>query len=233
VRALLEPHADALVPGALDAYALPASDGSTRNRANMRRALQLLEEAGWTASGGRLVNASGQPFAFEILVQSGQATLSASHVEAIANLYADGLRQIGVEARIRIVDQAQFNERRSAYDYDMIVAGWAGSLSPGAEQRLYWGSPGVEAPGSRNYAGVDSPAVDAMIAALTASREEDDMISAARALDRALATGRYVVPLWHSEVSRIAHRAEFRFPERLPLYGDWSGWLPEVWWREP
>lgn len=231
-RALLEPFAGDLPPGALEAYALPASDGSRRNRANMRKAMRLLEEAGWTAEGGTLRDASGAPFEFEILAQSGQATLSAGQVEAIANLYVDALRQLGIAARVKLVDQAQFNERRNVYDYDMIVAGWAMTLSPGNEQTLYWGSGGVTAPGTRNYPGVDSPAAEAMIARLLATTDEAGFVATAQALDRALMAGRYVIPFWFSDVSRIAYRRDLRFPERLPVYGDWTGWLPEVWWRE-
>lgn len=232
VRALLEPFADTLPPGALEAYALPASDGSQRNRGNMRKAAKLLEEAGWTAEGGVLRNAQGAPFDFEILVQSGQTTLSSGQVESIANLYVDALRQLGITARVKLVDQAQFNERRNLYDFDMIVAGWAMTLSPGNEQTLYWESKGVTAPGTRNYAGVDSPAVEAMIGKLLSTRDETEFVAAAQALDRALMAGRYVIPFWFSDVSRIAYRKDMHFPERLPVYGDWTGWLPEVWWQE-
>lgn len=233
VRELLAPHAAELPPGALDAYALPVSDGSQRNRANMRKAMKLLEEAGWTARQGVLTDAAGAPFRFEILVQSGQQTLASGQVEAIASLYVDALRQLGIEARVKLVDQAQFNERRGTYDYDMIVAGWAMTLSPGNEQTLYFGSAGVGTPGTRNYAGVHSPAAEAMIAALLATRDEAEFVAAAQALDRTLMAGRYVIPFWFSDVSRIAYRKEFHFPERLPIYGDWTGWLPEVWWHEP
>lgn len=231
-RALLEPFAGELPPGALEAYALPASDGSQRNRANMRKAIKLLEKAGWTAEGGTLRDASGAPFAFEILVQSGQTTLSSGQVEAIASLYVDALRQLGITARVKLVDQAQFNERRNVYDYDMIVAGWAMTLSPGNEQTLYWGRGGVTAPGTRNYPGVDSPAAEAMIARLLATKDEEGFVATAQALDRALMAGRYVIPFWFSDVSRIAYRKDLHFPERLPVYGDWTGWLPEVWWQE-
>ncbi len=233
VRDLLEPFAGDLPPGALEAYALPVSDGSSRNRGNLRRATALLEEAGWKAEDGVLRNAAGAPFGFEILVQSGQTTLSSSQVEAIANLYVDALRQLGIVARVKLVDQAQFNERRNVYDYDMIAAGWAMSLSPGNEQTLYWGPGGVTAPGTRNYPGVASPAVEAMIAGLLATRDEAEFVAAAQALDRVLTTGRYVIPFWYSDVSRIAHKVEMRFPEALPVYGDWTGWLPEVWWYQP
>lgn len=232
-RALLEPLAADLAPDALGAYALPASDGSQRNRANMRKATQLLDEAGWKAEGGVLRNAAGEPFAFEILAQAGQITLSSANVEAVANLYVDALRQLGVEARVKVVDQAQFTERRNAYDYDMIVGGWAMSLSPGNELTLYFGSDGVTTPGTRNYPGVASPAAEAMIAKLLAARDEAEFVAATQALDRVLTTGRYVVPFWFSDVSRIAHRREMRFPAALPVYGDWTGWMPDVWWWQP
>jgi peptide/nickel transport system substrate-binding protein len=198
VRELLEPFAQELPPGALEGYALPASDGSQRNRANMRKATALLKEAGWTAEGGVLRNAAGEPFAFTILLSGGEG-------EATANLFVDALRQLGIEARVQIVDPAQFTERRSSYDYDMIIAAWAMSLSPGNEQTLYWGSEGVTAPGTRNYPGVDSPAAEAMIAALLGTRDEAEFTAAAQALDRVLTTGRYVIPFWYSDVSRIAH----------------------------
>jgi peptide/nickel transport system substrate-binding protein len=225
VRALLEPFADELAPDAFEAYALPVSDGSDRNRANLRRAAARLAEAGWTVEQGRLRDAEGRPFHFEILLAQGQN-------EAVANLWADSLRQLGIVADVRIVDSAQMNERRAEYDYDVIVYNWAMTLSLGNEQRLYWGSHGVETPGARNYMGVGLAAVDAMIERLVSAETEEEMVFAARALDRALTTGRYVVPFWFQDRSLLAHRAEFRHPEALPVYGDWIGWLPEVWWRE-
>ncbi len=224
VRELLLPFADTLTPGALDAYALPVSDGSPRNRANMRVATKELAEAGWQARDGKLVNAAGQPFAFTIL-------LTGSQNEALSGVFVDALRQLGIEARVQIVDQAQYNERRNSYDYDMIVNAWNMSLSPGNEQYLYWGSEGVTKPGTRNYAGIDSPAAEAMIAELLATRDEADFVAAAQALDRVLTTGRYVIPFAFSDVSLIAHKADLKFPETLPVYGDWIGWLPEVWWQ--
>ncbi|MBP7241619.1 extracellular solute-binding protein [Amaricoccus sp.] len=230
VRALLEPFAADLPPDALDAYALPASDGNQRNRANMRAATRLLEEAGWKSEGGVLRDAGGNPFTFEILVQAGQPTLSSGNVEAIANLYVDALRQLGAQASVKVVDQAQFTERRNAYDYDMIVGGWAMSLSPGNEQTLYFGSAGVTTPGTRNYPGIASPAAEAMIAGLLATRDEAEFVAATQALDRVLTTGRYVIPFWFSDISRIAHVSQMEFPETLPVYGDWTGWMPDVWW---
>ena len=125
MRELLEPFAGELVPGALDAYALPASDGSERNRANMRTAAKQLEEAGWTVRGrGAAERGRASPSRFEILLTSGQN-------EAVANIFADALRQLGIEARVKLVDQAQYNARKNDYDYDMIVNTWNMSLSPG------------------------------------------------------------------------------------------------------
>ena len=213
------------MPGALDAYALPVSDGSPRNRANMRAAARLLEEAGWSSQGGVLRNAAGEPFRFTILLQQGQG-------EAVANIFVDALRQLGIEARVQLVDAAQYNARRADYDYDMVVNMWNMSLSPGNEQTLYWGRDGVETPGTRNYMGIDSPAAEAMVATMLATRDPAEFEAAVQALDRVLTTGRYVIPFGFSDVSRIAYKADLRHPEHVPVYGDWIGWLPEVWWQQ-
>lgn len=174
---------------------------------------------------GVLRDAEGRPFRFEIL-------LSDPYYEAAASVFVDGLRPLGVEAEIRVIDGAQYQRRLVDYDYDMIVNGWAMSLSPGNEQRFYWGSEGADAPGTRNYMGVAEPAVDAAIDALLSAQDRETFEGAVRALDRALTTGIYVIPLWYSPVARIAHRADLTHPERLPLYGDWTGFLPDVWWQE-
>jgi peptide/nickel transport system substrate-binding protein len=225
VLELLEPFAETLLPDALEAYGLPVSDGSPRNRSNMRRAAELLAEAGWTLTDGELRDGSGQPFAFNILLKNGQT-------EAVANVFVDALRQLGIKVGVQLVDQAQFNERLNDYDYDMIINAWDMSLSPGNEQMLYWGSAGVTEPGTRNYPGIDSPAAEAMIAAMLETRDREDFVAAVRALDRVLTTGRYVVPFWFSEVSFIAYKSDLAYPETLPVYGDWIGWLPEVWWHK-
>ncbi len=223
---LLAPFADELPPEALDGtFALPETDGSGRNRANLRKAKALLEAAGWTVQDGVLRDAGGRPFRFEIL-------LSDPYFEPVAAVFADGLKPLGVEAEIRIIDGAQYQRRLTDYDYDMIVNGWGMSLSPGNEQRFYWGAEGRTAPGTRNYMGVADPAVDAAIDALLRATDEAHFNGAVRALDRVLTTGLYVIPLWYSPVARIAHRADLTHPERLPLYGDWTGFLPDVWWQE-
>ncbi len=223
-REILEPHAAALPEGALDrAYRPPSSEGDRRNRRNLRRAARLLEEAGWRVRDGALANAQGEPFALEIL-------LGSSAEERIAGVFRDALATLGIDATVRLVDSAQYQARRTEYDFDMIVNRWGLSLSPGNEQRFYWGGEGVETPGTRNYMGVNSPAVDAAIDALLSARRAQDFVAAARALDRALAHGIYVIPFWYSPVSRIYHDSRLRYPERIPLYGDWIGWAPDVWW---
>ena len=226
-RALLAPFAATLPAGVLEgATTLPVSQGDGRNRRNLRRATRLLQDAGWRLVDGVLVNEGGEPFAFEILLRS-------PSYEKIAGVFVEALKRLGVDASARLVDSAQHAARLIEYDFDMIVHGWSVSLSPGVEQRKYWGAAEGRAPGSRNHMGVDDPAVDAMIDALVQSETRDDLVAAARALDRVLSAGRYVIPFWYAPASRIAHDARLAYPEETPLYGDWTGFLPDVWWRRP
>lgn len=226
--ALLQPFAADLPPGTLDGYALPVADGSEANRKGIRAATGLLAEAGWTVQDGVLKNAAGEPFNFEILLQNGQ-----DDPIGYATIFVESLKRLGIDARITTVDSAQYVERTNAYDFDMTHYIRSVSLSPGTEQRLYWGKAGVTEPGTRNWAGIDSPAVEAMINAMLAATDRDDFVAAVRALDRVLTAGRYVIPVWYSDRSRLAHKSGLRFPERLPVYGDWIGFLPDVWWSQP
>lgn len=227
VKALLEPFAPDLLPGALDGYRFPVADGTEANRGNIRIATRLLEDAGWTVQDGILKNADGAPFAFEILLNNG-----ADELISIASIYVEALKRLGIEARITTVDSAQYKERTNAYDFDMTHYIRALSLSPGNEQTLYWGAAGVTEPATRNWMGMNSPAAEAMIATLLATASRTDFVAATQALDRVLTTGRYVIPIWYADVSRLAHRKELKFPDRLPLFGDWPGFLPEVWWYQ-
>ena len=228
IRALLEPFADSLLPDALEAYALPRSDGGEANRAGIRAATRLLEEAGWQVRDGVLRNAEGRAFEFEILLEQGQGEM-----RAVADIYVEALRRLGIRARVNVIDAPQYRERINTYEFDMTRYAVSLSLSPGNEQWLYFGSDGVEGPGSRNLAGIDSPAAEAMIRRLLTSEAREDFVTAARALDRVLTTGRYVIPLWFQDRSRLAHAARLRYPEdRLPIYGDWLGFQPELWWSE-
>lgn len=227
VRELLEPFSEALYPGALEGYSLPVSDGSARNRAGMRKALRLLEEAGYTVQNGVMTGPEGQPMSFEILLQQG-----ATETGQIIDLFSDALNQMGIRPQITTVDSAQYKERTTVYDFDMAYYIRGLSLSPGNEQLLYWGSAGVDEPGTRNYMGVSHPAIEAMINEMLNADSLEDFEAAVKALDRVLTTGRYVIPIWHNPVSRLAHVKELKFPERLPMYGDWVGFQPDVWWYE-
>ncbi len=225
VRELLEPFAESLPPGALEGYALPVSDGGA-NRRNLRAAMRLLAEAGWEPdAAGVLRNAAGEAFTFELLLRQGSG-----EIMAIANTYIGSLEQLGIRARLAVIDSAQYVERSNAYDFDMTHFMRLMSLSPGNEQMLYWGSEGVDQPGSRNLAGVNSPAAEAMIATLLETDEAEMFTAATRALDRVLMAGRYAVPFWYAPVSRLAVARELHYPDRLPIYGDWTGFMPEVWW---
>ncbi|MEE2861639.1 MAG: ABC transporter substrate-binding protein, partial [Pseudomonadota bacterium] len=233
VAELLAPFAQDLPPGTIDGYSLPEGSERAMDRAAIRRALALMEEAGWTVQDGRLKNAAGQPFEFEILLnQNGSAMRSGSEVQQIVNIYVEALRPLGITPRVTTLDSAQYVERTNNYRFDMTWYERGLSLSPGTEQRLYWGSDGVDTPGSRNWMGMNSPAADAMIDAMIAADTTEDFTAAVKALDRVLTAGRHVIPVSFSPISRLAHAADLKYPDRKPIYGDWPGFLPEVWWQE-
>lgn len=228
VAALLQPFAADLPPGTLEGYSLPLGDaGRAVDRGNLRKAMKLFEEAGWTVQDGAMKDASGRPFTFEIVLSSG-----ATETQSIVDIYVEALKTIGITPRVTTVDSAQYKQRTNTYAFDMAWYTRALSLSPGNEQMLYWGAKGVTEPGSRNWMGMDSPAAEAMIRAMVESRSQEDFIAATQALDRVLTAGRYVIPVWFPKVSRIAHSAHLHYPDRIPLYGDWPGFQPEVWWHE-
>lgn len=226
VRDLLTPFADGLLPGALEGYDLPVSNGSEANRKNIRKALKLLEEAGWTVGeDGVLRNAQGAPFTFEIVLNQG-----ATETQKIIDIYVEALKRLGITPKITPVDSAQYTERTNSYDFDMTYYRRALSLSPGNEQTLYWGHKGVSEPNTRNWMGMNSPAAEAMINTLLTAQSHDEFLAAARALDRVLTTGRYVIPIWFSPQSRLAYKKELHYPETIPMYGDWIGFQPDIWW---
>ena len=228
VRDLLAPFAADLPEGALAGYALPQGDGTARNRTNLRAAMGLLNAAGWTVQDGALKNADGQPMAFSILLRQG-----AGEFQRIADIYRQALRRLGIEVTVETVDDAQYNARIDSQDFDMTDIRRALSLSPGNEQRLYWGSATADSPGSRNLMGVASPAVDAMIDAMLTAETAEGLTAATRALDRILTASAYVIPIWQYDVSRIAHIRQMHYAaDRLPAYGDIPGFMPGLWWYE-
>jgi peptide/nickel transport system substrate-binding protein len=228
VAAYLQPFANQLPQGALQGYVLPVSDGSNRNRQNLRIARELLTSAGWAVQDGVLKNALGQPFTFEILLKN-----NATEHEAIMNIYVDALKRLGIQASVKLIDAVQHRERLKDYDFDMVHFERYMSLSPGNEQSLYWDSAGVTTPGTRNYMGMNSPAVESLIAQLLETADADAFQNIVRALDSVLTAGRYVIPIWYNPVSYVAHDAHLHYPAHISLYGDWPGFLPDVWWYAP
>jgi peptide/nickel transport system substrate-binding protein len=223
-KALLAPFANAVRADVLDgAWSPPVSDGSGRDRATLKRALALLAASGYELRGTELVERkSGRPLTFEILVK-------ARDEERLALLFSQSLKRAGIAARVRMVDAVQYEGRRLTYDFDMVEYRWDQSLSPGNEQAFYWGSAAADQPGTRNYMGVKSAAVDAMIAALLKAEGRADFVAAVRALDRVLISGFYVIPLFYPPAQWIARWTTVGRPATTSLYG----YLPETWWREP
>ena len=227
VAELLAPFKDNLLPGAVEGYELPVSDGSVRNRSGIARALASLEEAGWAVKDGVMTGPDGKPMVFEIVAPSGS-----SEVRAILNIYTQALERLGIFAEVTAVDDAQFRERRDKFDFDMTYNLWGLSLSPGNEQYAYWGRESADIAGSRNLMGADNPAIDAMIGKMLNSESQHDYLAAVKALDRILMSERYVVPIWFNKISRLAHSSKMKKPDYVPAYGDWPGFLPDVWWVE-
>ncbi len=227
VRSLLDPFADGLLAGTLEGYTLPQGDGSKRNRGNLRKAMKLLADAGWTVTDGVLRNGEGTALDLSVLIRQGDGEM-----KTVTEIYARALERLGITLTAETVDNAQYAERENAYDFDLTRFRRELSLSPGNEQRYYWGSDGVDQPGSRNLMGMDSPAAEAMIDAMLTATEPEDFTAAVRALDRVLTAGRYVIPFWSFDTGRIAHIKEMRFPDQLPIYGDRTGFMPDVWWYQ-
>jgi len=223
-KALLAPFAEAVRADVLDGtWSPPVSDGSGRDRVTLKRALDLFAAAGYELRGTALVERnSGRPLTFEILV-------TARDEERLALLFSQSLKRAGIAARVRVVDAVQYEGRRLTYDFDMIQNRWDQSLSPGNEQAFYWGSAAADQPGTRNYMGVKSPGVDAMIAALLKAQDRGDFVAAVRALDRVLISGFYVIPLFYLPAQWVARWTTVGRPATTSLYG----YLPETWWREP
>lgn len=223
-RELLKPFTERIPPDILDGtYRLPVTDGSGRDRTTLRSALKLLSEAGYDLDGTVLrQRATKTPLTFEILVTTRDQ-------ERIALAYQRDLKRAGIEASVRAVDPVQFDQRRLGYEFDMLQNRWDQSLSPGNEQSFYWGSQAADIPGTRNYMGAREPAIDALIAALLEARERPAFVSAVRALDRALMSGFYAIPVFNVEEQWIARWNRIEKPTATAL----TGYLPETWWQKP
>ncbi|MFC1458501.1 extracellular solute-binding protein [Microvirga arabica] len=201
----------------------PASDGSGRDRDMARKALALLSDSGWVLEGDILrKKETGEPFTFEMLVNSRQQ-------ERLALNFSQSLSRIGIQARVRLVDDVQYWRRLARFDFDMVQWLWAASLSPGNEQRNRWGSAAAQRSGSHNHAGVASAAFDRLIDALLEAKGRPDFVSAVRALDRTLLSGFYVVPLFSMQDQWLAYSSDLRRPETVPLMGT----NIDTWWKQP
>jgi microcin C transport system substrate-binding protein len=192
-------------------------------RPNLVRAFELLKQAGWVVRDMRLVNAeTGRPMAFEILIDD-------PNFERIALPFVKNLERLGVAARVRTVDAAQYEYRLKHFDFDMTVAVFAQSLSPGNEQNDYWASASADIPGSRNLAGVRDPVVDRLVELVISAPDRPALVARTRALDRVLLWGHYVIPQFHVSAFRVAYWNRFGRPSVSPKYD--LGF--DTWWIEP
>jgi microcin C transport system substrate-binding protein len=204
-------------------YQNPVGGNPEAVRANLRESLRLLKEGGYEIRDRKLVDAAGKPIAVEILVQN-------PAFERIALFYKPSLERIGVTTSIRLVDDAQYENRLRSFDFDIIIESWGESLSPGNEQREFWGSQTADQPGSKNTVGIKNPAIDALIDKVIFAKDRANLVAATKALDRVLLWNFYVVPQYNYPFSRYARWDRFSHAEPLPKYGR-SG-LPSLWWYD-
>lgn len=203
-------------------YANPVNGDPTAVRNNLRQALRLLREAGYEIRDTKLVNAkTGEPFKLEIL-------LVQPAFERVALFYKPALQRLGIDVSVRTVDTSQYENRLRQWDYDIIVMSWDQSLSPGNEQRGFWGSQAADQPGSRNVVGIKNPAADKMIERVIFAKSREELVAATHALDRVLLWNHYVVPQWSYPFQRTARWDRFGHPEIMPKYA--ASAFPTVWW---
>lgn len=222
--ALLEPFKSQLPAEVFDEVVRPPSTAAPRSlRDNLRQARELLAQAGWTYRDGALRNAKGEPFEFELLLH--QRTF-----ERVVAPFARNLEKLGIVARSRTIDASLYKKRLNDYDFDMIVHWYLSSQSPGNELTLRFSSSAAEEPGSDNFIGVKSAAIDALLVRVLAAKSRDDQLTACRALDRVLLSGHYVIPHWYNNTHRVAYRSRFARPNIIPLYYQSEDWFAQSWW---
>jgi microcin C transport system substrate-binding protein len=203
-------------------YTNPVGGSSEKVRANLREAMRLLKEAGYEVRNQKLFEAkAAEAVTVEMLTQE-------PSVERIILFYKPSLERLGITVNVRTVDDPQYENRLRNWDFDIIVASWPESLSPGNEQRDYWGSRAADTPGSRNYIGIKNPAVDALIDRIVFAKDRTGLIAATRALDRVLLWNHYVVPQFTTDKIRTARWDRFGHPDPLPKYAEPG--FPTVWW---
>ncbi len=219
---ILEPLRAKVPPEVFTApYANPVAGNPEAVRANLREGLRLMKEAGFEIRDRRLVSAKGEPMNVEFLVSDPSS-------ERIALFYKPSLERLGAMVSVRTVDDAQYENRLRQWDFDIIVASWGESLSPGNEQRGFWGSQAADQPGSRNLIGIKNEAVDLLIDRVIFAKSRAELVAATKALDRVLLWNHYVVPQWNYGKIRSARWDRFGHPDPLPKYGLSA--FPTIWW---
>jgi len=218
--AYLNPYIDLLPKEIFNTeYTNPKTDGSGFIRSELQEATKLIKDAGWKLSDGKLVNSKGEPFEFEILLVS-------PAFERIVLPFIDNLEKLGINASLRTIDSSQYQKRIETFDFDMVVFTFSQSLSPGNEQRNFWGSDAADTNGSRNVIGVKNDVVDSLIEKLINAKDREDLITITRALDRVLLWNYYVIPQWHISAYRVLYWDMFDQPKIKPKYS--LGF--DTWW---
>jgi microcin C transport system substrate-binding protein len=204
------------------AFTNPVGGNADAVRNNLRQALRLFREAGYEVKDQKLTNTkTGEKMTVEVLI-------NAPAFERVVSFWKPLLERVGIDVSIRIVDASQYENRVRGWDFDMVIASWGQSLSPGNEQRGFWGSQAAEQGGSRNLVGIKDPAIDALIDRVIFSKSRDELQAATRAMDRVLLANHFVVPQWTYGKVRTARWDRYGRPDPLPKYGM-SG-FPTVWW---
>jgi microcin C transport system substrate-binding protein len=204
-------------------YNPPKTDGTGNIRANLGEAVKLLKDAGWEIDpkSKKLTDKNGRVFEFEVLLNN-------PLFERIVLPFSKNLERLGIEAKVRTVDTAQFTKRAEQFDYDVIIGGWGESLSPGNEQREFWGSAAADQQGSMNWVGIKDPAIDTLIEAVVAAPDRKSLVARVRALDRALQWNHFVIPMYHIPYDRIAYWDKFGRPDVIPEQGV----QVDTWWAK-
>jgi microcin C transport system substrate-binding protein len=220
---LLETVRDAVPPELFtQPYSNPANNSREEVRTNLREAIRLFKEAGYEVRDLRLINTkTNEPYAVELLAAD-------PSFERVFLFFKPSLERLGINVTVRTVDQAQYENRLRMWDFDIITAAWAQTLTPGNEQRGYWGSRAADEPGSLNLIGIKNPAVDNMIEHVVEAKNRADLEAAVKALDRILLWNHYVVPQWAYGKVRTARWDRFGHPDLMPTYGRAA--FPTVWW---
>jgi microcin C transport system substrate-binding protein len=204
------------------AYANPVGGNPENVRSNLREAVRLLKEAGFEVRDRKLVDSrNGEAFRVEFLVDN-------PNTERFVLFYKPALERLGIDVTVRTVDDAQYTNRERSWDFDIVIASWGQSLSPGNEQRGFWSSQAADQPGSRNLVGIKNPAVDAIIERVIFAKNRDELVAATKALDRVLLWNHYVVPQFTYDKVRTARWDRFARPEKMPTYGMSA--FPTIWW---